>query len=112
MGSDVDHVISHDTQTDPAFHSLSTFVAGPIQSVPSFEDADAAFASGAPLLRFFEPGLLLFLLPFFAFGGAARNGYLLYAQLFGCGFVGGGEEPSVGGHQIRNPVQQLLMLFD
>lgn len=80
--------------------------------MPPFENADAAFASGSPLLSFFEPTLLLLLLAFLAFGGTAGNGDSLHAQFLGRRLVGAGEEPRVGRRQIRNPIQQLLMFFD
>jgi len=80
--------------------------------VPPFENADAAFAAGAPFLRLLEPPLLLFLLAFLTLGGATGNGHSLHAQFFGLGFVGGGEESRVGKRQIRNSTHQLLVFFD
>src|SRR5260370_4360867 len=76
------------------------------------ENADAAFAAGAPFLRLLKPALLLFLLALLTFGGAAGNGHSLHTQMFGLGFVGGGEEAGVGSREIRNPAKQLLVLFD
>jgi hypothetical protein len=65
----------------------------------SFENADAAFAAGAPLLSLLEPALFLCLLAFLTFGGATGNGHSLHAQFFSFGFIGGGEESRVGGRQ-------------
>ena len=89
MKADVDHVVCHDAEAHPAFHALGALVSGPIQSMPPFENTDAAFAPGAPLLSFLEPALLLLRLPFLTFGGAAGNRDPLHAQFFGCGLVGG-----------------------
>ncbi len=108
----VDQVISHAPQTHPTFNALGSLVAGPIQPVPPFENADAVFTAGAPLLRLLEPTLLLFLLAFFTFGGATGNGHSVHTHFFGCGFVGGGEESRVGSHQVRNTTKQFLVLFD
>ena len=88
--SDVDHVICHDAEAYPALHAGSALVAGSIQSMPSFEDADAAFATGSPLLSFLEPALLLLLFAFLTFGGPAGYGHALYAHCFGRSLVGGG----------------------
>src|SRR6184192_403923 len=108
----VDHVIGHDPQTHPTFDACNAPIERAIQPMSPFENADAAFAAGAPLLRLLEPALLLFLLAFLTFGGATGNGHSLHAQCFGCGFVGGGEESRVGSRELRNPTQQLLVLFD
>src|SRR6266851_10365375 len=86
---DVDHVIGDDFQPDPTFDAWNAFVAGPIQPMSSFENADAAFAASAPLLSLLEPALLLCLLAFLTLGGATGNGHSLHAQLFRCGFIGG-----------------------
>src|SRR6267142_2441869 len=112
MKPDVDHVIGDDSQTDPTFDAWNALVAGPIQPMSSFENADAAFAAGAPLLSLLEPALLLCLLAFHTFGGATGNGHSLHAQFFRFRFVGGGEESRVGSREIRNSTQQLLVLFD
>src|SRR5260221_3997296 len=92
MKPDVDHVSGDDSQTDPTFDAWNALVAGPIQPMSSFENADAAFAASAPLLSLLEPALLLFLLAFFTFGGATGNGHSPHAQVFRCGFICGGEE--------------------
>src|SRR5258708_26007333 len=97
MKGDVDDVIGDDSQTDPTFDAWNALVAGPIQPMSSFENADAAFAASAPLLSLLEPALLLFLLAFFTFGGATGNGHSLHAQLFRCGFLCDGEESRVSG---------------
>src|SRR6266540_603905 len=109
---DVDHVICNDPQTHPTCEASNALVAGPIQPMSPFENADAAFAAGAPLLGLLEPALLLFLLALLTFGGATGNSHSLHAQFLGCGFVGGGEEPRVGSRQIGNSTQQFLVLFD
>jgi len=112
VDSDVDHIICDNSEADPPLHTLSALVSRPIQSMPPFEHADAAFATGAPLLGFLEPALLLFLLPFLAFGGTAGNSHSFHTEIFGRGLIGAGEETRVGSHQVRNPIQQLLMFFD
>src|SRR5204863_7226052 len=112
MKPDVNHVIRYDSQSDPPFDTWSALVAGPIQPMSSFENADPTFAAGAPLLGLLEPALLLFLLALLTFGGATGNGHSLHAQFLGRGFVGGGEEPRVGSRQIGNSTQQFLVLFD
>ena len=76
--------------------------------MPAFENADAAFAAGAPLLKLFEPTLLLPLLARRAFGVVTRNGDSFDPQLRGLGFVSGGEESGVRRHALRSPTE----LFD
>src|SRR5260221_291237 len=112
MKPDVDHVIGDDSQPDPTFDAWNPLEPGPIQPMAAFENGDAAFGASAPLLSLLEPALLLFLLAFFTFGGATGNGHSLHAQLFRCGFIGGGEESRVGGGENWNSTQQLLVLFD
>src|ERR1035441_9783644 len=68
--TDVDEVVGDYPETNPALHSVVTFVATTIQSVAPLEYADAAFAPGSPFLAVAEPALLLFPLAFGALGGA------------------------------------------
>ena len=57
--TDVDEVIRDHAESGPADHSLAAFVPATVQSVPPLKYADASFASGSPLLPFFEPAFLL-----------------------------------------------------
>ena len=57
--ADVDEVIRDHAEPRPADHSLAPFVPATVESVPPLEYADASFASGSPLLPFFEPAFLL-----------------------------------------------------
>lgn len=50
----VDEVIGDHAQSNPSPHATLTAIATPAQSVPSLENADPAFASGAPALTFLE----------------------------------------------------------
>ena len=52
-------VIGDDTEADPAVHSDVPLVAATIEAVSSFDHADAALGSGAPLLAVAEPTLSL-----------------------------------------------------
>src|SRR5271169_1153258 len=79
--------------------------------MPTFQNADAAFAACAPLLGFLEPALLLLLLPLLTFGGTAGNSHLVNTHFPGRSLVGGREESGVGGCQIRDSIQQFLVRF-
>ena len=45
---DIDQVVGDHAQADPAVHAGGAVVAAPPQAVLAFQDADAAFGSGAP----------------------------------------------------------------
>src|SRR5450631_2336818 len=78
----------------------------------SLEDADAAFAAGAPFLQFLEPPLLLLFLALFARSSVGRNRDSLYAQLFSGRLVGGGEESGIGRKRIRCVAKYLNVSLD
>src|SRR5882762_9287963 len=48
--TDVDQVVGDDAQADPTLHAVGSFVAGSVQSVTSFQEADPALAPGSPPL--------------------------------------------------------------
>ena len=50
----VDEVIGDHAQSNPALHAFLAPVVTPVQSVPPLQNADSAFASGAPALGSFE----------------------------------------------------------
>ena len=79
--------------------------------MPAFENADAAFAAGAPFLKLFKPTLFLTQLARRAFGVVARNRYSFDAHLRGLGFVGGGEESGICGYAFRRPAELFDMLL-
>src|SRR5437868_11671593 len=71
--ADVEEIVGDHAEPDPALHSGIALVAAAVEPVPSFDHADAAFASGAPFLAAAEPALLLLAFALGAFGGAIGN---------------------------------------
>ena len=57
--ADVNQVVSDHSESDPSLHAAKSFIAGPPQPMPAFEDADAALAASPPFLQFLKPPLLL-----------------------------------------------------
>ena len=57
--AEVDEVVGDDAEPDPALHTIITFVSAAGEAVPALDDADAALATGSPLLAVAEPALLL-----------------------------------------------------
>ena len=57
--ADMNDVVGDHAQPDPTPDAVRSFVERPLQSMPPFENADAAFAAGAPFLKLLEPALLL-----------------------------------------------------
>src|SRR5450631_1321825 len=101
MIADVNDVVGDYAESNPALDAVPPFVAGTLQPMPAFENADTSLTSSAPFLRFLEPALLLPLLTRRALGGMAGNRDTLHAHLFGLGFIGRREETGIGSHQIR-----------
>ena len=54
---DADQVIGDDAEPDPALHSIETMVATAVESMTSFQHADAPFRADAPALPAPEPSL-------------------------------------------------------
>ena len=71
--SHVDKVVADDTESNPTVHPVIAFVPAAIESMTSFDHADAAFATGSPFLPIAEPALLLFFFSLFALGGSIGN---------------------------------------
>src|ERR1039458_9298874 len=110
--TDVDEVVGDYPETNPALHSVVTFVATTIQSVAPLEYADAAFAPGSPFLAVAEPALLLFPLAFGALGGAIGYGDALDTFFLRLRFILVGVESGIGGGQARRAPQFLFVRFD
>ena len=75
--------IGDDAESDPAPHAVRSFVERSAQPVAGFENADTTFTAGAPLLKLFEPTLLLPLFACGAFGVVAGNRDLANSHIFG-----------------------------
>src|ERR1039458_6372128 len=110
--TDVDEVVGDYPETNPALHSVVTFVATTIQSVAPLEYADAAFAPGSPFLAVAEPALLLFPLAFGALGGAIGYGDALDTFFLRLRFSLVGVESGIGGGQARRAPPFLFVRFD
>src|SRR3982074_1128275 len=110
--ANIDDVVGNDAETDPALHSSFALVATAVEPVSPFDHADAALASGAPLLAVTKPTLLLFAFAFGAFGGAIGNAHSLDPLGFCRHLVLGGVESSISGHQVRNASEHRLMGFN
>src|SRR6478735_3884216 len=106
---DVDKVIGDDTQADPALHSSGSFVATAVQPVTALQQADAAFAAGAPLLRIAEPALLLQDPALGALGAKVRDRDTLDTSLVRIGVVASREEDGICSDQPRGMTELLLM---
>src|SRR5437879_263081 len=57
--TDVDQVVGDDAQADPTLHAVGSFVAGSVQSMTSFQEADPDLAPGSPPLGMAEPAFPL-----------------------------------------------------
>jgi hypothetical protein len=68
--TDVDDVVGDDAEADPAVHSNVALVAAAGEAVSPFDYADAALASGTPLLAVAERALFLLA---FAFGALVER---------------------------------------
>src|SRR2546421_120709 len=79
--------------------------------MPALEHTDAALTAGAPLLKLFEPALLLPLLARRTFGGMARNRNSAYSDLLSLGFIGSREESGIRSHLPWSIAKQFHMLF-
>jgi hypothetical protein len=65
-----DEVVTDDAKTYPDFHTIMSFVAAAVQSMPPLEHDNPGFASGSPLLPLLKPARLLQLPAFHTLGGA------------------------------------------
>src|ERR1041384_7064725 len=83
--TDMNDVVGDYAESDPATDAVRSFVERSSQSMPAFENTDAAFTARAPFLKFLEPTLLLLLLTGGALGVMARNRYPLHPHLLGLG---------------------------
>ena len=57
--ADVDQVVGNHPEADPALDTGIPLVPAAIESMPSFDHADATLAAGPPFLAVAEPALLL-----------------------------------------------------
>src|SRR5207253_7775272 len=57
--SDVDQIIRNHAQSNPSLHAIIAAISTSIQTMPSFEHTDPAFATGSPCLSLTEPSRLL-----------------------------------------------------
>src|SRR5215470_1216125 len=110
--TDVDEIVGDDAEADPAIHSNRSLVAATAKAVSPFDDADAALASGAPLLAVTEPALFLLAFAFKAFGRPIGNTEALDALCLRSSFIAGGIECSIGCDQARHASQQSAMRVD
>ena len=78
----------------------------------AFDHADAALASGAPLLAIAEPAFLLLTFAVGTAGRAIGNADAFDTFRLGSGFVLGGVELGIRRHQARCASQQGLMCVD
>ena len=85
--SNVVQIIGDHPQADPSLHSGVAPVGAAAKTMPALQHADAALATGPPLLSFFEPAAFLLALPLGAFCIATRNRYALHASLVRSSFV-------------------------
>ena len=111
VGTNMNDVVGDDPKPDPAPDAVDTFIERSPQPMPAFENADSAFAAGAPFLKLLEPSLLLPLFAGRALGVMARNRYLLDAHLLGLGFVSGGKESGVRRDLLRRVSELFHMLL-
>src|SRR2546421_4662569 len=89
VGTDMYDIVGDHAEPDPPLDAVRPFIERSTQPMPAFENTDAAFTTGAPLLKFLKPTLLL---PLFACGTlrvVARNRDPADSYLMGLGFVSG-----------------------
>jgi len=110
--ADVDEVIRDHAESGSALHSAGAFISATVESVPSLEYADSAFASGSPLLPLLEPAFLLLTLDRGAFGGTAWNGNTFHAYLLRLGYILRRIESGVARSQIRRAACTLPVDFN
>jgi len=108
----VDEVIGDHAQSNPSPHAVLTAIATPVQSVPSLENADPAFASGAPALTLFERALFLMSPPLLA--PCIPVGYrnIFHTHFLQFFLVGLRVEPGVCRHDPWQQARLLLVYFD
>ena len=80
--ADVDQVVGNHPEADPALDTGIPLVPAAIESMPSFDHADATLAAGPPFLAVAEPTLLLFAFALRALGGAVGDADALDALGF------------------------------
>src|SRR5438132_1327277 len=103
-------IVRDHAQAHPTLHPGIPAIATTIQSVASFEHANATFHSRSPLMAASEGALLLMSSSFGALCGAVRNRNLLHTHLAQFCLVARGVEPCVTSHQLRN-TPELLFVF-
>src|SRR5438445_10909227 len=108
--TDIDQIVGDPAQAHPTLHPGIPAIATTIQSVASFEHANATFHSRSPLLASSEGALLLMSSSFGALCGAVRNRNLLHTHLAQFCLVARGVEPCVTSHQLPN-TPELLFVF-
>ena len=79
--------------------------------MPTFQDADAAFAAGAPFLQLLKPPLPLFFFALFARSPVRGDRDSFHTHLLCRSFIGGGEEPRIGREGIGRLTKLLNMLL-
>src|SRR5215831_15904828 len=95
-----------------SFSRLVASVATAAETVPALDHADAPLAPRSPFLPVAEPALLLLAPLRRTLGGAIGNAHSLYPFGLGRGFVLGGVEARIRGHQTRCTPQHGFMRFD
>src|SRR5262249_59437715 len=90
--------VGDDAEPDPALHTIITFVSTAGEAVPALDDADAALATGSPLLAVAEPALLLLAFARRALARAIGDADPFDPLGLGRCLVLGGVEGGVGGH--------------
>src|SRR5262249_11785610 len=110
--ADVDDVVGDHAEADPALHSDKALVAAAAEPMPAFDDADAPFAAGAPLLAVAEPALLLLAPAFRALGRAVGDADAFDTLRLRGGLVSVGIERGIRRDQAGRASQQDLMPLD
>src|SRR3989442_15927489 len=105
-------VIRDHPEADPALHPARPTIATAPEPVAPLEDADAAFAPGAPAQRPAEPTLArrrgLRVRPWPPAGSWQHH--FAHAQFGGGALVGGRGKPAIGHGQLRRLAKEFLML--
>src|SRR4030095_1459936 len=98
-----------DTETDPALHACVSSIAAATETVPALDNADAPLTPVSHFLAFAEPALLLLAPARRTLGGAIGYAHPLDTFGLGRGFVLGGVEARIRGHQTwRAPPPRVL----
>src|SRR5262245_42312175 len=74
-------VIGDHAESDPAVHAIEAMVATPVESMPSFQNANAAFRADTPPLPATEPPLTFIGLPRWRLRAAPRQDHTSHAAI-------------------------------